>query len=618
MLVDIVVNWRMKLFVSILFMTALQSCFLEQTNLYAAWCLEQHKIQGTSRQIVKIKVRLPNWYLRLHYILSQLKNLSKIDNDTIISMLSLAFLAIGAFCLSLGSLLGSQQVNKRNTNSAPNWHCLVLLKGRSKIITVGVAISDLPNVCEPVDKSTNEITLEISNLCVLSENKIVTLNETWSITKEQATLRQEFIQEAKSCDEKRDTKAWHNQKTIDYPAATQKQIKKFYRSLSEKDKRRYAGIEALKLGRGGIVYIADLLECDRKTVRKGIEELKRMSKRNVDPKRIRRKGGGRKPYYVKHESIDQQFLDVLQDNTAGDPMREEVIWTNLKPNEICRYLTRDHNQCVSTTVIYQLLEKYDYRQRKLIKNQTMKEVAHRNAQFENIAYWRSSYQGSPNPLISIDSKKKEYLGNFYRDGRLYTKEAQCCYDHDFTSFADGVIIPHGIYDVKKNQGYLHLGTSHDTSEFACDCIKNWWLKYGRYEYPDADSILILCDGGGSNSSRHYIFKQDLQNLVNEIGIEIRISHFPPYCSKWNPIEHKLFPHVTRACQGVVFENIELVKELMQNTKTRKGLEVEVEIIDRFYEVGREANDDFKQNMGILFDDVLPNWNYKAIPNGEVI
>ena len=157
-----------------------------------------------------------------------------------------------------------------------------------------------------------------------------------------------------------------------------------------------------------------------------------------------------------------------------------------------------------------------------------------------------------------------------------------------------------------------------TSEFASDCIKDWWLKHGRYDYPDADSILILCDGGGSNGSSHYIFKQDLQDLVNEIGIEIRISHFPPYCSKWNPIEHRLFPHVTRACEGVVFENVELVKELMENTRTSNGLEVEVEIIDKFYQLGRKASDDFRQNMGILFDELLPKLNYRAIPNGEVI
>ena len=147
---------------------------------------------------------------------------------------------------------------------------------------------------------------------------------------------------------------------------------------------------------------------------------------------------------------------------------------------------------------------------------------------------------------------------------------------------------------------------------------NWWFKHGPYDYPDADSILILCDGGGSNSSRSYIFKQDLQDLVNEIGIEIRIAHYPPYCSRYNPIERRLFSHMTRACEGVVFENLEIVKELIENTRTSKGLEVDVEIVDKFYQRGRKATDDFRRNMGLLFDELLPKWNYRAIPNGEVI
>lgn len=248
----------------------------------------------------------------------------------------------------------------------------------------------------------------------------------------------------------------------------------------------------------------------------------------------------------------------------------------------------------------------------------MKHTPIRNQQFVIIGQWRECYQKSPNPIVSIDSKKKEHLGNFYRSGRLYTRKAIHSYDHDYPSFAQGIIIPRGLYDMKQNKGFLHLGTGHDTSEFACDCLKDWWLRHGRYDYPDADSILVLCDGGGSNSCRHYIFKQDLRNLVDEIGIEIRIAHFPPYCSKYNPIEHRLFPHVTRACQGVVFESVELVKSLMDRTKTRTGLSVDVSIIDKFYETGRKASDEFRQNMGILFDETLPRLNYRLLPNGEVI
>ena len=245
----------------------------------------------------------------------------------------------------------------------------------------------------------------------------------------------------------------------------------------------------------------------------------------------------------------------------------------------------------------------------------MKRVDNRNEQFVNINNKKAEYNSSKNPIISIDTKKKEKLGNFYRDGRLYTQGELHTYDHDFASFAEGVVIPHGIYDCKNNTAYINIGTSKDTGEFACDCLRNWWYNEGKIEYPDATSILILCDGGGSNSSRHYLFKEDLQKLVDEIGIEIRIAHYPPYCSKYNPIEHRLFPHVTRACQGVIFKDMQIVKDLMEKTETRKGLKATVQIVDKVYETGRKVAEGFKENMKIVFDKILPAWNYRAIPNG---
>lgn len=298
-------------------------------------------------------------------------------------------------------------------------------------------------------------------------------------------------------------------------------------------------------------------------------------------------------------------------------MDEKVRWTNLRPWEIAQRLADRYGIEVSRTVIRKLLKKHHYRRRQALKKQTMKNVPHRNEQFENIARLMAEYQGTGNPIMSMDTKKKEYLGNFYRDGHLYTLEQLRTYDHDFTSFAQGVIIPHALYDLKQNVGYINLGTSKETSEFACDCLRNWWYHQGQYDYPHATSILLLCDGGGSNSSRHYIFKQDLQQLVDEIGIDIRIAHYPPYTSKYNPVEHRLFPHITRACQGVIFTSIELVKELIEKTRTSTGLSVTVKIINKVYETGRKAVDGFKETMRIVFDDFLPQWNYTAIPNREV-
>lgn len=299
-------------------------------------------------------------------------------------------------------------------------------------------------------------------------------------------------------------------------------------------------------------------------------------------------------------------------------MDETIRWTNLYPWEIGQRLAERYELQVSRTVIGKLLKKHNYRRRKALKQQTLKSVPYRNEQFENIARLMAEYEATGNPIMSMDTKKKEYLGNFYRAGQLYTLEPLLAYDHDFTSLAQGIIIPHGLYDLKQNIGYLHLGSSKETSEFACDCLRNWWLKHGQVDYPQATSILLLCDGGGSNSSRHYIFKQDLQALVDEIGLEIRIAHYPPYTSKYNPIEHRLFPHVTRACQGVIFSSLDLVKQLMEKTATSTGLKVFVQIIDKVYQIARQVADDFKETMTIVFDDFLPQWNYTAVPNRKVI
>jgi len=403
-----------------------------------------------------------------------------------------------------------------------------------------------------------------------------------------------------------------------YSPEIEQAMKKYYATLSEKDRRRYAAIEALKLGAAGPRYIAELLGCSEKTVNRGIVDLAELPEQPQYERLLRKPGGGRNRYDETHPDIDAQFLDVLKEYTAGDPMDEQVIWTDLTPQEIGASLEKKHGVRVSKTVVRKLLKKHNYRRRKAQKKQTMKSVAHRDEQFARIDKLKAEFRAAGNPIISFDTKKKEYIGNFYRDGHLYTQQELHTYDHDFNSEAEGIIIPHGIYDLLHNIGFLHLGTSKDTSEFACDCIRSWWYQHGQYAYPNATAILGLCDGGGSNHSHHYIFKEDLQKLADELGIEIRIAHYPPYCSKFNPIEHRLFPHVTRACQGVIFSSVSLVKELMEKTKTSKGLKVVVEIIENVYQTGRKAAEDFKSNMRIVFDALLPQWNYRALPCQTII
>ncbi len=186
-------------------------------------------------------------------------------------------------------------------------------------------------------------------------------------------------------------------------------------------------------------------------------------------------------------------------------------------------------------------------------------------------------------------------------------------DHDFRSLADGIAIPHGLYDITLNRGYITIGTSHDTSEFACDCLRHYWYTYGSVLYPHATSLLLLCDCGGSNSARYYIFKELLQALADELGREIRLAHYPPYTSKYNPIEHRLFPHVSRACQGLIFRSIDIVKEAMGNASAKTGLQVVSTVIDKVYHTGKKVVEGFKEQMKIVFDEYLPKWNYRAIP-----
>ena len=397
-----------------------------------------------------------------------------------------------------------------------------------------------------------------------------------------------------------------------YPIPIEEQMRAFYHTLAEKDKRRYAAIEARKLGHGGITYIARVLGCSRETIQKGMAELDQLPE-DESGRRQRRRGGGRKPYHQTHPNIDEQFLDVLRDFTAGDPMNAEMRWTNLTQDEIKERLYERHGTKVSRKVIRQLLKRHGYRARKAQKRTTMKHVEGRNEQFEQIAELKADFQARGLPIISIDTKKKEFLGNFYRAGRLYTREVVEVFDHDFNSFAEGRVIPHGIYDLTHNTAFISIGTSHDTSEFACESLRSWWQEQGRYDWPGATDLLVLCDGGGSNSSRHYLFKQDLQELAQALGLRIRVAHYPPYCSKYNPIEHRLFPHVTRACQGVIFKSVEMVKQLMEKTKTKAGLRVQVRILDKLYETGRKVASDFKETMRIVFDDYLPAWNYVVMP-----
>jgi DDE family transposase len=308
----------------------------------------------------------------------------------------------------------------------------------------------------------------------------------------------------------------------------------------------------------------------------------------------------------------ENFQTALQEHTAGSPVAEEVVWTDLTATDLAAHLTAAGTP-VSVHIVEQLLAEHDYHRRKAQKTLPLDEHKDRDAQFQNIARLKAEYLDAGHPILSIDTKKRELLGSFYRAGKLFTKETLQTFDHDFPSYAEGVVIPHGLYDLRLNQGYVHLGTSHDTSAFACDCLEDWWWRFGQQQYPAAWSLLLLCDGGGSNSANTYLFKADVQALVNKIGVAVRVAHYPPYTSKYNPIEHRLFCHLTRACQGVLFSSVAVVKQLMEKARTRTGLRVVVAVLDKVYETGRKVAEAVKQGLRLLRDDLLPKWNYRLLP-----
>lgn len=306
-------------------------------------------------------------------------------------------------------------------------------------------------------------------------------------------------------------------------------------------------------------------------------------------------------------------LRILHDHTAGDPMRLGVKWTNLSRRSISRQLDKTETPA-GKNVVARVLHEQGFRRRKPQKKKTMGENKDRNEQFKKINRLKKAHLEAGKPVLSIDSKKKENLGNFYREGVTDAVEPTVVNDHDFASQGNGKVIPHGIYDIGKNKAVIHLNTSKDTSEFACKCLELWWQEHGQHDYPGEDEVLVICDGGGgSNSSLSYLFKEDLQALSDRTGLKIRIAHYPPYCSKFNPIEHLVFPHVTRACSGVPLESIETAKHYIEKTETKTGLKVIVKIVDQVFEKGRKYAEDYKERMRIKFDSILPKFNYTAVP-----
>lgn len=405
-----------------------------------------------------------------------------------------------------------------------------------------------------------------------------------------------------------------------YEAVHEEAMRLYYRSLPEDHRRRYAAIEALKIGYGGVAYVARVLGMSRRTIHTGIRELEQMG--NDDPDhpqrpsgdadRVRRPGGGRAPITERNPLLKSVLQEVLEVHSAGSPTDERVRWTDLKPLQLAQRLL-EHGIEVSRNTAATLLDQAGFRRRALCKELITGQVDphERDLQFRHIAALRRMAHQHGIPVLSIDTKKKEPLGTLHRPGQCYSTAPQAVFDHDFSHLADGRLVPHGVYDVQQNVGFITLGTSRETSAFVCDAIALAWETRFSAMYPDATELILLCDCGGANAARSLRFKEDVIELARRLGLRVRIAHYPPYTSKWNPIEHRLFSQVERSWSGVMLDSPETALRTVEGTRTQTGLHVTARILDNIYEIGRKCSDTFRdiKDDFIRHDDVLGQWNY---------
>ncbi len=307
--------------------------------------------------------------------------------------------------------------------------------------------------------------------------------------------------------------------------------------------------------------------------------------------------------------MQTQLHALIDEYKAGSPTDPTLYWIHLKPKDLTALYLAKYETPISHSFIKRELRSLGYKYRKIRKNLSTGTCADRDAQF-NIIFNLVAIMSLKSPVLSIDCKKKELLGTLYRDGKCYSQAEQEAYDHDYPHLAKGKVVPHGIYDMQRNIGYLTIGNSSETAAFIIDNLRWWWLEYGSHAYPEATNLLLLCDAGGGNSYRHHAFKKELQKLAREIGISIIVAHYPPYASKWNPIEHRLFCHIHRAMSGQIFTSYEFVKTLVEQTSTIQGLRVFARIHLQEYQTGLKTLESEIDQQRIQKHPELPKFSYR--------
>jgi len=381
-------------------------------------------------------------------------------------------------------------------------------------------------------------------------------------------------------------------------------------SLNEFDARHYLALWAIESGWGGISEVSKLTGKSMNTIRKGIYEIE--TKNNLDLKetgRLRKEGGGRKKIVDKNPDVKKEIENILEENTAGDPM-SKLKWTNKSTYTIADEL-KNKNQNASEVTVGRIIKSLGYSLQANVKSKESGSSEERDSQFRYINENVKVFAKKNIPVISVDAKKKELVGNFKNNGKKWMKKgkAEIVNVYDFWFLAKGKAIPYGIYDINMNNGFVNVGIDHNTSEFAVESIRQWWNKIGKKNYPNTKELLICADGGGSNASRSRLWKFYLQKFANKIGLKITVCHFPPGTSKWNKIEHKMFSFISMNWRGKPLTDYEIIINLIEGTTTKKGLKIKAKMDKRIYELGKKVlEEDFKK-INLKEHVINSKWNY---------
>lgn len=381
--------------------------------------------------------------------------------------------------------------------------------------------------------------------------------------------------------------------------------------LDERGRRRWAAVEAKALGRGGITAVARATGLSDRTIRTGLAELDASAPLRCD--RQRRPGAGRKPHRLTQTGLLAALDRLIDPSSRGSPTNP-LRWTIKSTRRLADEL---HNQGfqVSATSIRRLLAQLGYSLQANRKTREGRQHPDRDGQFRHIDRRVRSRKRRREPAISVDTKKKEVLGNLKNPRATYRPrgEPEEVKTHDFPDPKLGKAVPYGVYDIQENQAGVSVGISHDTAEFAVGAIRRWWEKLGRSRYRAAKRLLVTADSGGSNGARNRLWKVELQRLADETGLVIEVCHYPPGTSKWNKIEHRLFCHITRNWRGRPLETLEVVVESISTTTTATGLEVHAWLDEGTYEKGRKVSDEELAQCHIKPHAYHGEWNYEIHP-----